>query len=108
MVLFENPLLAVLSAVVILLHIVPRLLCGKLSFILEIVNIALHIALISAMLIFGVPFSEVTLVILASVFIYTLLYLISDRIGRYNKKTAADDTLADAVSLTSGEGEGEI
>lgn len=76
MVLLQNIWLAIFACAIILLHIPPRLLSGKISFILEIVNIALHIALFTLMLIFGIPFAEVTLVLLISVFSYTLLYLI--------------------------------
>lgn len=82
MILFQNHWLLAAACAVIALHAVPRLLRGKISFILEFVNIALHIALISAMLIFGIPFSEVTLVIMASVFLYTLLYLIFEKVGK--------------------------
>ena len=79
MVLFENIGLLIFAAVVINLHIVPRIFRGAVSFILEIVNIGLHIALIVMMLWSGIPFDEATLFVMLSVFVYTLYYIIFAR-----------------------------
>ena len=76
MVLFENTWLLIFAATVISLHIVPRIFHGVLTNILEIVNIGLHIALICAMLWNGIPFEEATLVVMASLLVYTLCYFL--------------------------------
>ena len=79
MTLLSYPLLFALAIAVICLHILPRVLRGKASFIAEIVNIALHIGLFIAMFLMSIPFDEVVLTLLLSAFVFTLLYLICER-----------------------------
>ncbi len=82
MTLFQSPLLLIGACVVMLLHILPRLLHGVASFVAEIVNIILHISLLCAMLLAGIPLDEVVLVLMLSLFIFTLSYLVSEKIAR--------------------------
>lgn len=79
MVLFENLWLLIVAIVVMNLHILPRLFRGLVTYILEIVNVGLHIGLICAMLWCGIPFEEATLVVMASLMFYTLYYLVFGR-----------------------------
>lgn len=82
MTLLSHPLLFASAIAVICLHVLPRVLRGKASLIAEIVNIALHIGLFIAMLLVSIPFDEVVLTLLISAFVFTLSYLISERLGK--------------------------
>ena len=72
MLIFSNPYLVIGILLILALHIVSAILSGKIVLIINIVNIALHIALFLLLIIFGIPFDESALVLMMSVFVYAL------------------------------------
>ncbi len=62
----------VVFASIIVLHVLICLLYGKVASVLGIVNVCLHILLIPMMLFLGAELELITLVIMASLFVYLL------------------------------------
>ena len=81
MTIFSSPLILAASIALIFLHVVPRLTRGIVSKIIEIVNITLHIVLICGMLFARIPYEEVVLVLMLSLFVYVVLYCVFSKIG---------------------------
>ena len=88
MILLESTASIIILGVALLLHIGTQFACGIIEKTLAFVNIALHIALIGALLYDGVPIDEAVLAYTASVFVYTLLsyvrHLLSENRGEEN------------------------
>ena len=69
----------VLGTIIIALHLIPALLKGTASKILGLVNIALHIPFIFAMLYAGASLELLVLAFMVSIIAYTLAFEIKRR-----------------------------
>lgn len=81
--LFSHPAVIALACCAIVLSAVSCVLPRILSIILDIVNIGLHIAIITLCFCLFVPLDELTLVIMALVFVRSLAYMIFKGSGRH-------------------------
>ena len=76
---------AAISVVVVVLHLLSVIFSDKRSVILNFINIALHIALVFAMLLAGAQLELLALVFMTSLLIYTLAFEIKRKMGERGK-----------------------
>jgi len=70
---FESIPGIIIFAFIIVLHVLSRIFAGRLSLVLSIVNIALHVSLAPVMLFAGCPLSELALAYTVSLFLHLFL-----------------------------------
>ena len=81
MTIFESIPAIVIFVLIIALHVLSRVFSGKPSFVLSLINIALHIAIAPVMLFAGCPFSELALVYSVSLFVHLLCIYVRRKEG---------------------------
>ena len=89
MLIFSNPYLIIGILIILALHIASAIFSGKIALIINIVNIALHIALFLLLIMLGIPFDESTLVLMMSVFVYALSHFVRAKLA--GEEVASDD-----------------
>lgn len=77
---------AAISVVVVVLHLLSVIFSDKRSVILNFINIALHIALVFAMLLAGAQLELLALVFMTSLLVYTLAFEIKRKMGERGER----------------------